>query len=173
MPESSYFETFQTVFEALEPIDDEARHRVLTAVATLLDIHLYGQPVRQDAGPETDGATSYSNTATTSPVVEPSTFAELYSMAQPKTNGEAALVAGYWIQVVQNGEQFSAQGANRELTHLGHRISNITSALSTLIREKPQLVLQVRKGGNSRQARKTYRLSEAGIRRIEEMTQTH
>ena len=171
MPESSYFEAFRAVYEALEPLDEEAQHRVVTAVTTLLGVRLHGQTVRLDGDSETDGSAPSPTADVADAVVEPSTFAELYSAVQPKTNGEAALAAGYWVQVAQKAEQFSALDANRELTHLGHRISNITSALRNLIQEKPQLVLQVRKGGNSKQARKTYKLSAAGIRRVEEMAQ--
>jgi DNA-binding PadR family transcriptional regulator len=48
-------------------------------------------------------------------------------------------------------------------------VSNITTALSSLIERKPQLVIQTRKSGNSKQARKRYRLTDAGIRAVERM----
>lgn len=93
-------------------------------------------------------------------------FAELFDAAHPKLDKEKALVAAYWLQVAEGEEAFNAQALNSELKHLGHGIGNITDALSALISERPALVLQVRKSGTSRQARKTYKMSEAGKRRV-------
>lgn len=98
-----------------------------------------------------------------------STFAELYAAANPTTNGDKALIAGYWLQVCQGSENFTAQSANKELTHLGHKVANITAALDTLKSTKPALILQLRKSGSSQQARKTYKVSAAGVKRVEEM----
>jgi hypothetical protein len=52
---------------------------------------------------------------------------------------------------------------------LGHGLINITAALDDLREAKPALVLQVGKSGKSRQARKTYKLTIAGIKSVEEM----
>lgn len=58
---------------------------------------------------------------------------------------------------------------NTALNNLGHKLANVTVSLSVLIEAKPQLVLQLRKSGKSKQARKTYKLSVAGIDRVKEM----
>ncbi len=58
---------------------------------------------------------------------------------------------------------------NNELNHLGQKVANITNAMTSLNETKPQLVLQLRKSGKSQQARKTYKLSAAGINRVKEM----
>jgi DNA-binding PadR family transcriptional regulator len=42
-------------------------------------------------------------------------------------------------------------------------------ALGTLIKQKPSFVLQLRKSGNTKQARKSYKLTEAGIRAVRNM----
>ena len=41
-----------------------------------------------------------------------SSFAELYASAEPKSNAEKALVAGYWLQECQGGGNFTAAAAN-------------------------------------------------------------
>jgi hypothetical protein len=96
-------------------------------------------------------------------------FASLVDAARPGTDVMRALIAGYWLQVCKGAPTFDAQSANTELKHLGHASSNITSALSALISQKPAFVLQLRKSGNTRQARKLYKVTEAGIRKVKQM----
>jgi hypothetical protein len=96
-------------------------------------------------------------------------IASLYDACNPNTDALRALVAGYWLQVCQGAQSFDGQSANKELKHLGHVVGNITAALTTLISQKPALVLQLRKSGSTRQARKSYKVSEAGIRKIKAM----
>lgn len=97
------------------------------------------------------------------------TFAELYDAANPRTNGERALVAGYWLQVCQEADSFAAASAQKELNDLGHKIPNITSAIDSMKSQKPMLLLQLKKSGNSRQARKLYKVSHQGVTRVQEM----
>lgn len=97
------------------------------------------------------------------------TFAELFDAASPTSNGEKALVAGYWLQVCEGAEGFDSQSANKELKHLGHGLPNITAALETLKKTKPSLVLQLQKSGKTQQARKKYKVTVAGLKKVEEM----
>jgi len=96
-------------------------------------------------------------------------FASLVDAAHPETDTMRALVAGYWLQACKGGLSFDAQTANTELKHLGHPSSNITSALGALISQKPALVLQLRKSGTSKQARKLYKITESGLRKVRAM----
>jgi hypothetical protein len=52
---------------------------------------------------------------------------------------------------------------------MGSGLANVTSTLESLKAKKPALVMQVGKTGRSRQARKTYKLTSAGIREVSEM----
>lgn len=96
-------------------------------------------------------------------------FASLVDATHPTTDATRALVAGYWLQVCKRAASFDAQSANTELKHLGHASSNITTALGALISQKPALVLQLRKSGTTKQARKLYKVTEAGIRKVKQM----
>jgi hypothetical protein len=96
-------------------------------------------------------------------------FADLFNAAQPTSNANKALVAGYWLQVYQSQDDFDAQSANKELKNLGEGIGNITIAASSLKSQKPALVIQLKKSGKSQQARKTYKVTVAGIRAVESM----
>ena len=98
-----------------------------------------------------------------------SSLPDLYSTVSPASDSSRALVVGYWFQVMQGEQDLDGFQINKELKHLGHGVSNITTALSSLIDRKPQLVIQTRKSGNSKKARKRYRLTDAGIKAVERM----
>jgi hypothetical protein len=95
--------------------------------------------------------------------------ATLYSAAAPRTEPERALVVGYWFQVHQGMKDFDSQRVNSELKNMGHGVGNITEAFSRLIERKPQYVIQTRKSGTARQARKLYRVTNEGIKRVQAM----
>lgn len=161
------FDAFKAVHDALEPLEDDARSRVIKSVITLLaiDAKVQSEPDADVADEEAEAAAA--KAAESAPTY--SAFAELYAAANPTTNSDRALIAGYWLQVCQGTESFAAQAANKELTHLGHKVANITAAIDYLRKAKPQLVLQLKKSGSSQQARKTYKVSHAGVKRVEEM----
>jgi hypothetical protein len=96
-------------------------------------------------------------------------FPELFDAANPQTGLDKALVAGYWFQVAQGQEDWDSQAVNTNLKQLGHPSTNITRDLDALIKRTPRLVLQVRKEGTSKQARKRYKLTREGIRAVEAM----
>ena len=96
-------------------------------------------------------------------------FSELFDATNPGTNVEKALVAAYWFQVFQKHDDLDSQELNKELKHLGHPSANITRDLDSLINRSPRLVMQVRKQGTTKQARKRYRLTREGIRAVEKM----
>jgi hypothetical protein len=95
------------------------------------------------------------------------TFAELFNAAQPKTQADKALVAGYWLQVCRGADSFDGFSATKELKHLGEGVENITAAITALKVQKPALAMQLKKSGKSQQARKTYKLTIAGIQSVE------
>jgi hypothetical protein len=97
------------------------------------------------------------------------TFHELVDATQPQTGLQRILVTAYWYQVSQAHENFDSFQVNKELKNLGHPSGNITRDLESLIGRSPQLVMQVRKDGTTKQARKRYRLTREGIRAVDQM----
>jgi hypothetical protein len=97
------------------------------------------------------------------------TLAEFMSAANPHTDVERALVAAHWLQEKGGHAQLSGQAINKEMKHLGHGVKNITSALSSLMNEKPQRVVQLKKSGSTKQARKQYKVTEAGKNAVRRM----
>lgn len=171
------FNAMQTVFTALNALEEEAQQRVLDYVSNRLGFaqqHPRPAPSAKSSGVNEDiedeevdeevaSTTAAGSTGTYS------TFAELYDAARPKSQSDKALVGGYWLQQCQGAESFDSFSVNKELKNLGEGILNITSALDTLKSQKPALALQLKKAGKSRQARKTYKATVAGLKMVENM----
>ena len=66
-------------------------------------------------------------------------------------------------------EELDSQSLNSELKNLGYPIGNITRAVSGLASTMPRYVMQTKKSGTTKQARKKFRLTVEGIRRVEQM----
>ena len=87
----------------LEPFDKDAQERILNYIANLLNL----SPPIVD-GRKTSDEHNTDGNATVEDVEEPTkqsqdfaTFAELFDAVKPRSNGEKALVAGYWLQECQ------------------------------------------------------------------------
>lgn len=168
MSEDEEIEAMKKIAGALEPLNDAARNRALQwALSRFRGASLLEKVVATNDQPISDGNTSTSDGR---PPFE--TFAELFEAASPGTEREKALLASYWVQVCQNQPTFGSQTLNDELKDLGHGVGNITEALTALKNERPALVLQLKKSGTSRQARKTYKLTQEGTRRVQAMVRS-
>lgn len=97
------------------------------------------------------------------------TLSDLFAAAEPKRERDKALVSAYWFQRQSPSGSFTAQEVNKGLKDLGSRVINITGALGDLAEQSPRLVAQLGKSGKSRQSRKTYRLTPAGMEAVQRM----
>lgn len=167
---STDLEAMKAIGDALSPLGEQARRRVMTYILTVFQIKASGKsgPSHDAGGNDESGEEEAEAEASIAPKYD--SFADLFEAAkQPENNSDKALVAGYWLQVCQGADSFGSQSANTALKNLGHAILNITVALGVLIKQKPALVLQTKKSGKSRQARKTFKLTVAGIKAVEDM----
>lgn len=150
------------VAKALQPLDEHAVRRVLHWAADR-----FGASIAVATGGPALGSCEINEPAESGELVSVAdsfdTVADLYSAASPRNDPEKALVVAYWFQKLCGQADFDSASVNRELKHLGHSVSNITAALSSLIGRKPQLVIQTRKSGSSQQARKKYMLTAEGL----------
>lgn len=156
----SEIKAMEAIATAIDPLSPEERARVLQWAGSK-----YGATTVAKAGAQ-------GGIVNAPAIVEPGDFeefADLHTAVGPKTDVERALVAGYWVQVVGGEASFASQTLNTALKDLGHGVTNITAALRGLQSQKPALVNQLKKAGTSRQARKTYKLTKAGITRVEQM----
>jgi hypothetical protein len=150
------------VADALEPLEEDERDRVLFWARSRYSTEAILEPVEE-------AATTAEVAAAAIETPQYNEFSDLYEAANPNSQEEKALVAAYWLQVLQGQTGVQSQTINTLLKNMGHGISNITSALSGLMKEKPNSIMQTSKAGSSQQARKTYKVTLHGINRVKQM----
>jgi len=156
----------QNIAKALEDLDADARSRVLSWAADRFDASIS----TPSAGASGTGSGAESTRELTSeehqgPGLGFATLAELLAVADPKTEADKVLVSAYWLQEVE-GEKVQSQPVNKALKDLGHPVSDMPREFDKLIARRPQVVLQLKKAGSTRQARKTFKVTKAGIDQI-------
>lgn len=158
-------EAMARVSEVLAGLDESGRSRVLRWA-----VDHYQIPVGLGAALGAPRSSVAPSDSANSPSLSID-LAELFLAAAPKTDGDKALVVGYWLQFVGGAPDLDSQAVNAELKHLGYGVKNITMALSSLGKKKPQLVIQTRKSGTTQQARKKYKVTAAGKAAVERMVE--
>lgn len=158
----SELDAMATVYGALDPLDGPARERVLRWAAAKFEVAggLAFPDFRPRHTVDEEGGT------------DPAEFREIGDLihaAQPDTGPTRALVAAYWFQEVQAQDGWTGADINSALKNMGTGLANVTKTLDSLRAKKPALVMQVGKSGRSRQARKTYKLTTAGLRDVKQM----
>lgn len=152
----------KAITEALNGLQPASIQRILRWI---WDIHL-----REEKSKECIVDEKKSPDVSTAEESQYKNLADFYAAASPNTDTEKALVVGYGIQTLENSDvDLDAQRINSELKHMGHGIKNITAALNGLMSRKPQLVVQTRKSGSSKQARKKYRLTTEGMKYVQNL----
>jgi hypothetical protein len=146
-----------TVYEALKDLDDEAKGRVIEWVSGKFELErserFYPEDDRNpvEAPFEEKGLLDFGSVA------------EAFGAANPKNTPDKALVVAAYLQASKGGTDISGREINRELTQIGHGVNNITRAVEPLIKKKPQLLIQTRKEGKTKQAQKKYRVTSEGF----------
>jgi hypothetical protein len=158
-------DAMSAVASALAGLDEDTQGRVLRWAAERYGVTMLSSG-RRGAGAAT-GDEQTREDVTDEEIAEEAPayehFAELFAKAQPKTDPDKALVAAYWLQAIQAQDKWQAAELQKELRNLGHAIGNITDALSSNMRKKPQRIIQLQKAGTAKQARKTYKVTHEGL----------
>ncbi len=165
-------DAMSAVATALADLEEGARDRVLRWAADRYGVAMSPVARRVDGSGAVDVGLGASDVTEKEIAEEAPTyqhFAELFAAASPKSNEDKALVAAYWVQVHEAHDSWASRLLNVELKNLGHSIPNITDALSSNMRKKPQRVIQLKKSGNSRQANKTYKVTHEGLAYVQGM----
>lgn len=161
MAEDRELSAMNAVFSALEPLEGDARVRVLQWVSQRLSIPTsVGHAAKPNAPPPPASAQGGQAAG------DFGEFHALFDAARPKTNSDRALVGAYWFQVCQAQPDFASRQVNEELKQLGHPIANIADAFDKLQGHKPVLARQIQKLGKTKQAQKRYRVTQEGITRV-------
>jgi hypothetical protein len=156
-------EAMGAIKAALEPLDEQVRERVIRwardryGISRSPSVREGAVAPRSETLPEGKGMSTYTDVAA------------IYDAANPKTDAEKVMVVGYWFQVLRGEGELDSFTLNSELKNLGHPIGNVTRAVSMLSSTAPRYVMQTKKSGATKQARKKFRLTVEGIRRVEQM----
>lgn len=153
------------IAEALENLDEHAVGRVLRWAG---ELHGMRVGTAQHASLQASVAPVGSRIED-----QHSELPDFYAACNPGTDAEKGLVVGYWLQYREGAQDFDSQRVNTELKHLGYPIGNITRAFDNLENSQPKLVIQVRKLGNTKQARKRLKLTVEGKKLVEQMLSNH
>lgn len=159
-------EAMKVVGDVLQQLNYKGRERVLQWVISRFLPSGNTNNVIGIVKPAANSGTAFADATENA---EFSDLPTLFDAASPKTGVDKALVVGYWIQECQGSTDFVSQQINTELKHLGHGVGNITDAFNALIAQK--LVMQIRKSGVTKQARKKYKLTREGVKRVQQMLQ--
>jgi hypothetical protein len=145
-----------TISALLAELSDDSRGRIVNWISSKFGVQGNWSVIKPDAG-------------SMESVKEFSDLATLFVAASPATGAEKALTVAYWVQEYLHNEEWEGFAINTELKHLGHGLKNITDALNALIDQRPQLAVQLRKSGKTKQARKRYKLTVEGLRKVRQM----
>jgi hypothetical protein len=167
-------EAMGKVSKALAGLDEDARGRVIRWVAERYNITLgpalnAASPTRGSSGGDAELTADEIDEEIEDEAGNWEHFAELYEASGAATHPEGMLVAAYWVQVLKKQGSFGSLELNKLLKDLGHGVTGTAKVMSTLIARRPANILQLRKSGKSQQARKTYRLTDAGKKAVERM----
>ena len=163
------------ISNALKGLDESEKERVLQWAVSK---HIISSSVKSMVSFQDPRKVQISNAAKlslasdneNSDVIEINSFKDLptfFDALSPKTDADKALVTSYWFQKHESQSDINSQDVNTQLKHLGYGIGNVTRAFDNLKSEK--LVIQIKKDGTSKQARKKFKLTHQGMKKVEEM----
>ncbi len=85
------------------------------------------------------------------------------------TDVQKVLVAASFLQEKNSLGKITGQEIGKELKHIGQGVNNITHAISGNIDVKPQRMIQLKKSGKTKQAKKDYKVTVAGINAVKNL----
>jgi hypothetical protein len=85
----------------------------------------------------------------------------------PETMAERALMGAFTLSRGKADKTVTSQAINAELKRAGIPVPNITRAIESNLRAKPPLMMQKKKMGTTRQARKQYAITPEGVEFVE------
>ena len=168
MTMDSEIEAMTAITKALEPLEDDVRSRVLKWAVSRFG---NGSKIHSLHGNSIDAPHSVQQQAEYTDLFESSLeLAEFFATCDPKTDAQKALVVASWLQFMNGLSEWTSQEVNHELKDLGHGIGNITRAFDNLKGTRPQLIVQTRKDGTTKQARKKFKVTNEGKKRVQAMS---
>jgi hypothetical protein len=88
----------------------------------------------------------------------------LFLSSNIKTVASKILLAAAYLQEKMGYDEISSFDINSRLKKMGYGVSNISNSLNTLLKKEPPLMIQTRKDGDSKQAKRKFQVTEEGLK---------
>ena len=98
----------------------------------------------------------------------PAPFNTLIEKWTPTTQAEWALLGAYYFQRILGHQNVTGLQVNKELKQHGYGVANITDCFTINMDADPARMLQTKKSGKSKQAKKLYLVTTAGTKYVED-----
>jgi len=95
-------------------------------------------------------------------------FNSLVERWTPSTQADWSLLGAYYFQRILSQASITGLQVNKELKQHGRGVSNITDCFTINMNADPARMMQTRKSGKSKQAKKLYLVTTAGIKYVED-----
>ena len=161
MENDNELEVMSAVYKEFMRIDDEAKQRVLDWVAAKFSLKSSKTPSTGMKASDLDKGTVNINSF--------DSVADIFNAANPKIDRDKALVVGAFLQKKSEKAEVTGYEINKELRQLGHGLNNITDAIDQMMDKAPKLMMQVKKEGKTKQARKKYKVTAEGFKAVQQM----
>jgi len=153
-------DALEKVYDALKDLEADAQRRVITWTCEKLELAFAPGGMSPGEGPSKP----------TRNLSDFSSVADAFTAAgSPQKTEDKVLVVAAFLQTRKEDSEVTGGEINKELKNMGHRVKNITSAIEALIRKKPQLMIQTKKAGKTKQARKKYKVTDEGFAAVNQM----
>ena len=95
-------------------------------------------------------------------------FETLYNAVAPKTAIQKIVTAAWWLENKDGKDSWKSFEVNKLLKSIGVKVSSVSGTLAIEGKKDDPKIVVLDKSGDSMQARKTFRLSDSGIKFIED-----
>ena len=160
---SDELSAMQKIEGLLSPLDESVRNRILVWANLRFNEQSGSRCINKKLTDSTDDNVSNGDKTTFA------TLAELVNACNPKNLLERALIGAYWTQILGGESSWQSSRINGPMSKIGMRITSVNHVLSRAQQKRPALVLTVDKTGQTAQSRKFYKLTESGVKYVENM----
>lgn len=168
----SELEALNKINEAIRELPEDAKVRVIAWLINKYSIHSGHSPVlTPKVLTNVDTHNEQEN------IIEPdvmsitsyATAADLLAKCNPNKENEKILIVSAFLQAKNPTKDLTGYEVNHTLKNIGHKVNDFSHNIDSLMKRKPQLMIQTKKSGNTRQAKRNYRVTDEGMKEIERL----
>ena len=156
-------EVMNEICVALKTLDNQARQRVLNWIFKRFSSDLQIQTILESR------KTTDKDSRSELEIASFQSVSDIFAKARPGKGVDRVLIVASYLQESKGGKELTAREISMQLNLLGHRVRNITATIGSLMHRKPQLMIQTRKEGKTKQAQKRYKVTAEGLAHAKRM----